>query len=293
MFERPTLLCVMLTMCCAPVLADESAEVVDEPLAPGMVEGDRGGASADKSQYTIFNPTPKSLWRAMSADRPDFTESPITVDAGAVQLEMSFVDYAKSGSSHTWTVAPVNLKIGLLNNVDIQFVYDPYAQVNDEGESDSGWGTDLQIRTKINLWGNDGGDTALALMPFLQIPTGADDTKKVEGGLIVPWGTDLTDTIGLGLMFESDFVYDDVADGYEVDLVFTGVIGFDVTEAAAMYVEGIAIESTNSSVDFRGILGVGATYSLSENVVLDIGCNLGLAGEVDDVNVFTGITWRF
>lgn len=66
-----------------------------------------------------------------------------------------------------------------------------------------------------------------------------------------------------------------------------------MTEKIGMYVEGIAIESTNASVDFRGILGVGVTYSLSQNMVLDLGCNLGLAGEVDDVNVFTGITWRF
>ena len=83
----------------------------------------------DKSQYSLFNPTPRELWRPLSADRPDFTESPFTVDAGAVQLELSFFDYAKNGDEDAWTVAPANLKVGLLNDVDLQFVFDPYVLV--------------------------------------------------------------------------------------------------------------------------------------------------------------------
>jgi hypothetical protein len=119
----------------------------------------------------------------MAADRPDFTESSITVDAGAVQVEMSFIDDAKAGDDHTWTVASVNIKLGLLNDVDLQFVYNPYAQVNEGCTTTSGFGDDIQFRVKMNLW-----------------------------------GTDLCEGVGLGLMFETDFVYD--ADDVNV---FTGV----------------------------------------------------------------------
>ena len=38
---------------------------------------------------------------------------------------------------------------------------------------------------------------------------------------------------------------------------------------------------------------MGATYALTDNLVFDVGVNLGLAGEVDDVNLFTGVTLRF
>ncbi len=34
-------------------------------------------------------------------------------------------------------------------------------------------------------------------------------------------------------------------------------------------------------------------YTLSNNVALEVGCNLNLAREVDDGNVFAGITWGF
>ena len=46
-------------------------------------------------------------------------------------------------------------------------------------------------------------------------------------------------------------------------------------------------------MDFRGILGIGTTYQLKENVVFDVGVNLGLTGDADDVNLFSGVTFRF
>ena len=87
------------------------------PEEDEIATGDGHLNSSDKSGYTLFNPTPRDLWRPMSADRPDFTESPITVDAGAVQVELSFLDYASNGDENALSVAPVNIKLGLLNNV--------------------------------------------------------------------------------------------------------------------------------------------------------------------------------
>lgn len=248
----------------------------------------------DKSQYTLTNPTPRELWRPMSADRPDITESPITVDAGAVQLEISFVDYARNGVKDAWTVAPANLKIGLLNNVDLQFVLDPYVRQDDGTRTRDGFG-DTQLRLKINLWGNDDGETAFAIMPFIKLPTASDGlgNDHVEGGMIFPFATDLGEGVGLGLMFEADFVYDEADDRYDTEFIMTGVLGFDITDVLGLYVEGIGITSTDPDVDFRGIFGVGGTYALTENMVFDVGVNIGLSGDADDVNLFSGVTVRF
>ncbi len=245
-------------------------------------------------EYSLLNPTPRELWRPLSADRPDFTESPYTVDAGAVQLEMSFVDYAKNGDVDTWAIAPLNLKLGLLNDVDLQLVFTPYVN-EDDGTTTQDGISDTQLRLKINLWGNDGGDTAFAFMPFITLPSASDDlgSDHVEGGLIFPFSTDLAEGVGLGLMFEVDFVFDAADDGYDTQFVTTGVVGFDVTDELGVYVEGIGITSTDSDVDFRGLLGLGTTYGLSANVVLDAGVNIGLTGDADDVNLFSGITIRF
>jgi len=248
----------------------------------------------DKSAFHLFNPTPRDLRRDLSADRPDFTESPYTVDAGAIQLEMSFFDYAKNGSSDTWTAAPFNLKIGVLNDLDLQFVFDPFVREDDGMRSRDGIG-DLQVRAKFNLWGNDAGDTAFAFMPFIKAPTASQGlgNDHIEGGLIFPFSIDLAQGVGLGLMFETDFVYDDVEDGYDTEFIFTAALGLDLTETLGVYLEGIAIESTDAATDFRGLLGLGATLSLTDDLILDAGINLGLTGDADDFSIFSGLTIRF
>ncbi len=264
------------------------------PLAILTVHAQAEPASTDKSQYSLFNPTPRELWRPISADRPDFTESPVTVDAGAVQLELSFIDYAKNGDAKALTAAPANLKLGLLNNVDLQLVFDPFIHADDGAETHDGVG-DTQVRLKINLWGNDGGGAAFAIMPFIKAPTASDDlgNDHVEGGIIFPFATDLAEGIGLGLMFEVDFVYDEVDDSFDTEFITTGAVGFDITEDLGAYIEGIGIASTDSDVDYRGILGVGVTYQLTDNMILDAGVNIGLTGDADDVNLFSGVTVRF
>lgn len=247
-----------------------------------------------KSHYHLFNPTPREMWRPMSADRPDFTESPITVDAGAVQLEMSFADYAKNSGTDALGLGLVNLKIGLLNNTDVQFVYDSFIE-EDNGSTTSNGNGDMQVRLKINLFGNDGGNSALGIMPFIKIPLASNDlgNDKVEGGIIVPWGTDITEGVGLGLMFEVDFNYDTATNEYDSDFIGTGVLGFDINDKWGCYLEGIAKFSSDSGTDNRTIVGIGTTYAFTENYVWDAGMNIGLKGDTDDVNIFTGITVRF
>src|SRR4051794_30904511 len=70
----------------------------------------------DKSQFSIFNPTPRKFMRELSADRPDRTESPFTVDAGHFQVEMDFINFTYDRHNPEFTdtrstgyeVAPMN-----------------------------------------------------------------------------------------------------------------------------------------------------------------------------------------
>src|SRR2546429_9195160 len=100
-------------------------------LAMLLMSGVTASASAaDKSQYNLLNPTPRDQMREFNTDRPDVTESPYTLDAGHFQLEMSLVEYTRDRSHgqtfEQFNVAPTNLKLGVLNNLDLQFVFEPY-----------------------------------------------------------------------------------------------------------------------------------------------------------------------
>ena len=101
---------VAVIVCALAVSGPVFAQAGAPPTAP------------DKSEFTLFDPTPRDLWRPMSADRPDVTESPKTVDAGAVQLEISFFEYFHDSDNTSaekrdlLLLAFTNVKVGLLNN---------------------------------------------------------------------------------------------------------------------------------------------------------------------------------
>src|SRR2546430_10535624 len=88
----------------------------------------------EKRGYNLFLPTPQAFLRELSADRPDKTDCPFTVDAGHFQLEMDFANLTYNGPNSdrgkarfvAYEAAPMNLKVGLLNNLDFQLVYTPY-----------------------------------------------------------------------------------------------------------------------------------------------------------------------
>src|SRR5437773_6713481 len=113
----------------ALVMAVPTAVTADSEANPS--------SGPDKSKYNLFNPTPVELVREMTTDRPDKTESPFTVDAGHFQIEADILSYTydRYNQAHTDTrvetvrIAPMNLKVGLFNDVDLQLVVDTYESV--------------------------------------------------------------------------------------------------------------------------------------------------------------------
>jgi hypothetical protein len=256
------------------------------------------GPGADKSHYTLFDPTPRALMREMATDRPDVTESPYTVDAGHVQVESSFVEYTRDddggGDFDAWSVVPTNVKVGLTNNMDLQLAFEPYVREEFEGDSVDGFGA-TQLRLKINLWGNDGGDTALAIMPFVQFATESEDfgaTEHLQGGVILPLKVSLPNEWDLGLMAEFDFVRDAADESYELQFVHTASISHAIVGELDGYLEYIGITDTEEGTGYLSLIGTGVTYGLSDNVQLDGGVNIGLSEEADDFTVFAGISVR-
>jgi hypothetical protein len=261
----------------------------------------------DKSHYHLFNPTPREQMRELSTDRPDQTESPYTVDAGHFQIEMDLAngmldhDRADAGDvrSQAWSFGGVNLKVGLLNNVDLQFVLDGYVATRTKDRltgvsSDASGFGDVQTRLKINVWGNDGGATAFAIMPFVKWPLSQSNLRngKTEGGLILPLAVELPQGWGMGMMTEFDFVRDG-GGGYDTEYLNTITFGHDIAGNLGGYVEFAALFTPESNAEWQGQLGVGLTYGVNADVQLDLGCNFGVTRAAPDFNPFVGITLRY
>lgn len=142
--------------------------------------------------------------RSFSPDRPGKSQSPYTVDAGHFQIESDFLTYTHdvTAGQSTRSVrigAPV-LKAGLTNWVDFEMGFALYYEVRttDRGSGNSttarGLG-DVQIGSKINLLGNDGGEQALALLPFVKLPTASQNlgNGSVEYTVNMPYSRALPD----------------------------------------------------------------------------------------------------
>jgi hypothetical protein len=240
----------------------------------------------------------------LTPDRPDKAESPYTVDAGHFQLEMDVVTFTLNRSSdariEAWNVTPVNFKVGLINNVDLQFIFDNYLYVRTEDRqahtttTQSGIG-DLTTRLKINLWGNDGGRTAFGVMPFLKFPTNTDHlgNHAVEGGVIFPLGVKLPADWDLGLETGCSFLRNGEGSGYHSEFVNMATVGHEIIGKLAGYIEFFSSVSTESGSSWVGTVDLGLTYGLTDNVQIDAGVNLGVTRAADDVNAFTGLTVRF
>jgi hypothetical protein len=266
--------------------------------------------AGDKRRYTLFNPTPRDLMREMSVDRPDKTESAYTVDAGHVQLEMDVVSYAydreRAGGVETQidalAIAPTNVKVGLSNQVDLQLVLETWNYVRTKTSGGGAAATvhqcgfgDVTTRLKYNVWGNDGGKTAFAAMPFLKLPTNQDDlgNDSVEGGMIFPLAAELPHGFGMGAMTEFDFNRDEAGDEHHAEFINTITFSHDIAGRLAGYMEFYSAVSTERGSDWVGTFDLGLTYGLTANVQLDGGVNVGVTKSADDVNPFLGLSWRF
>jgi outer membrane putative beta-barrel porin/alpha-amylase len=289
-------------LCCVlvPVLA-----------AVALAQDETGGAAAkiDKSGFHLFNPTPTRYLRPMTIDGPGATESPYTVDAGHFQAETALVSYSVYHETvdfgaiyrlEWWAIAPVNIKVGVLNRLDLQVLLEPYNIVHEE-EGDyysanyRGYGN-TTLRVKYNLWGNDRGRTALALTPYVKLPTSqiALDNKSVEGGLVIPFSLELSRDFYLGLTSRIGAVRNFEAAGYHAEwgnsiTLEHNLIGRDLTG----YVEFFGLVSAEKHSGWIGVFGTGLTYWLSDNLQLNAGVNVGLTRAADDYNPFVGLAVRF
>lgn len=262
-------------------------------------------STAEKAAYSFFKRTPESMLRDLSTDRPDLTESPYSVDAGWWQLEMDAANFTRdhdtAGGADVKTTAlsvtTINLKAGLTNRIDLQTVLAPYTRERTHDrtagtrERISGFG-DITSRLKINLWGNDGGSTAFALMPFVKWPTARRGmgNKYVEGGLIAPLAVELPAGWGMGVMTELDIVRSATKNRYDFESFNTITFARDISE----YVGGF-FEFTHTAR--RGpdaaTFDCGLTFGVTKHVQLDVGLNVGLTRATDDLSLFSGLAVRF
>lgn len=232
--------------------------------------------------------------------------SPYTVNVGHVQIESYLIGYAYAqddgGNTRItiWNIAPMTAKYGLSNSVDVELALNPYTYVQTEDRRahvvnyQRGFG-DIVLKTKLNLWGNDCGATALALLPFLKFPTAQDalGNGAFEGGLGVPFGVELPRGWWLFLSPELSAVPKATGRGYTAAFRDIACFWHAIVGQLSGYVEFSNWLAFDVPDDWYGTVDLGCTYMATKNVQIDLGVLLGVTRTAPDVNPFLGFSIRF
>lgn len=255
-------------------------------------------AQSSTKKYTLFNPTPRNQMRDMETDRPDITESAYSVDAGHFQLETDLFKRVKNQQADGKSIQNyfnlINLKIGLNARADFQVVIENYVTdkfTNNLGISTkkSGFGS-VSLRFKQNLWGNDEGKTAFAVMPYISLPTGKFVAhQSIEGGIIFPFAMDLSNGWAMGAQAQFDVEKSD--SGYQTVLLNSITLSKDLSDKWNSFIESYYTYSPEEKVVETHFNG-GISYQANKDLKFDLGFNYGLTKNTDKV-YFAGISFRY
>lgn len=277
------------------------------PLAAALIAAPAAASQPVEDDAVAVAGTAQAPLRELTTDRPDVTESPFTVDRGHLQIETTLIGYTRTSAesvgvaSDVYEFATTNLRVGVADNLEVNLVWQPFGIADPRsagGITARGIGS-VTLRAKVNLWGNDGpaqsGDTALALLPYVTLPTDGDNgigESETGFGLIVPLAIDLGGGFGLGVNGAVNFAREDGGAPYDAAGLTSASIAWEWTEALGSYAE-VVWEFSRAGEGDIVTLDTGVTLGLGANWQLDAGVNIGTSAAADPVTAFLGVSARF
>ncbi len=260
---------------------------------------------APSGPYTLFNPTPDDKLRPMTTERPSKTDSVFTLDPGRFQIETSLLSYTHNNDDgvKTTTFAPLStttLRLGLTDRIDAEVIFDAYRNLRVEDSAAGadrhfdGFG-DTVLRAKYNFFGNDGSKYALAILPYVKIPTNGGNLANddVEGGIELPFNVNLDQGYSISGMTVVAVLKDSDDRGYSPSYINAIVLGKSFTDTLSAYTEFYTQRYTDENARWANSLDFGVVYAVNDRLHVDTGVNFGVSDASDDVNLFVGAAYRF
>ena len=233
---------------------------------------------------------------------------PFTVDAGHFQIESDFINYTTTNyagfGTQLFLTADPTIKLGLTNTIDFELELNGYlnsaTHSNRTGAlvaNGHGFG-DTILKIKVNLIGDDGGPFAMALVPYVKVPSAAPGLGNgvVEGGIALPMQINLPWDFALALQTEYDALKDANDSQRYSNLVNIANLSHAVTFISKDLTASIEFFSSVGTDPFTPAVytfDLGLAYLIGPNVQLDAGANFGLTKASPDLNLYSGVTARF
>ena len=294
------LLNVGLLLAVAPIAWSQTAA-----LDPTSILEAPPPKTVDRSHYNLFNPTPSDQMRDFAPDRPNVTDGPYTVDPGHFLLEVGLFEYSRDRYNSdrvrldSFGFGDINIRFGVTNYVEVDALFTVYSYVQTKDQDtgaqlkQAGF-SDLTLRSKINLFGNDDGPFAIGLIPFVTFPTGQDgfSNRGFAGGIGVPVQFALPVGFQLGIETTIQTVHEP-GGGSHFDYLNSISLGHAITKKISTYIELATDVTTSASADWTGTIDTALIYQPISNWQFDAGVNIGVTRATNELFTFIGAAWRY
>lgn len=241
-------------------------------------------------------------------DRPDQTESAVTLPKGTVQIEIGGT-YEKeripspeltiSGFDVNTISAPsILIRWGILKNVELRlaseytsekYKYDFNSLIQPRNNDVSGLAP-ITIGTKIQLFTEKGSRPDAAFLFHLNIPFDKKDNpfqpEYVGADFRVAAAHTLSDRFSLSYNLGGEWDGNSPA----ATGIYTLAIGISLAEKISMFVESYGFLPQGDSPDHR--LDGGFTYLIAKNVQADISGGIGITEKSPDFFLGAGLSFR-
>jgi len=218
---------------------------------------------------------------AIITDRPDFTESGVSVPKGSVQIEGGF-SLVDDGPVSTFSLPETLVRIGFKGGLELRIGIPDY----EDREFASGIG-DLKVGAKLEIHDLlDGWETAA--IATIELPTGDDDigSDHLSIETILAGGIELNDTYSLGTQVAVSLAGSDT--GVDLEAGGTVVVSRPVAKSLSSFLELAA--SIPDIGEMELILHTGLAYLVQDHLQLDVHLGLGLTHESPDTLFGAGLS---
>ncbi|WP_254509605.1 transporter [Anatilimnocola floriformis] len=237
----------------------------------------------------------------LASDRPDFTEASCTVGRGVCQLEMGYTyfhdnDGATSFDGHS--LPEMLLRIGVLADwLELRIAWNfgrEQLRTGGVGIQTSGF-DDLYVGLKLGLTPQQGILPEMALMPQMSVPLGsAFSANRVLPGVNWLYGWEINDFLTTAGSTQLNLSVDPTTGNEYTEFAQSWTIGYSLAEKLGMYTEWFVFSPAGAdTARTEHYLDAGLTYSVSNNLQLDVRIGKGVSAAAVDLFAGAGLVSRF
>ncbi len=300
------LICSLLAAAPGRLAAGQPTEPPEQPAEDQAAPVEE--LSETKTEVNIFGLEAAPIDEPLVTDRPDFTESTVTVPYGRMQLEGGYTFTYDSGDgirTKDHTYPELLLRVGLVEDVELRLGWAGWSHTDESFRTETRGGRSIRVTDgddggndtsagfKFHLLDQDGLVPDFGVITELSLPTGAGGQTSGDVDPVVKllWAYDLTDD--LGVAGNVNFAVPTSENGRFFETSASLSFGYAITDRLGSYVEYFGFYPSDRNQADTHFLNGGFTYLITDNLQIDVRAGLGLNDEADDFFTGAGFAIRF